>query len=34
LYLSLALLPLDQSVEIMPPSRSTNASGKAAALTA
>jgi hypothetical protein len=33
LYLSLALLPLDRSVEIMPPSRSTNASGTAAALT-
>jgi hypothetical protein len=33
LYLSLALLPLDHSAEIMPPSRSTNASGKAAALT-
>ena len=31
LYLSLALLPLDRSVEIMPLSRSTNASGKAAA---
>jgi hypothetical protein len=30
-YLSLALLPLDQSVEIMPSSRSANASGKAAA---
>jgi hypothetical protein len=30
LYLSLALLPLDRSVEIMPPSRSANASGKAA----